>query len=335
MGTLRPLDGQHFLMLDGWQHRRPPGHWQGWLAEHLLERGAGVDYLELPDPERPRYAAWSAAVRAALHGREPEQVTVVAHGLGVLLWLRMCGDEAIRSDVQRPDAAPLAGRAALVAPPAPGRHGGDVSAVLPPSVTRRAVATATAEPAILVFSVGDPYLPEGASARYGEPLGLAMVEIPDGAHLNQAAGFGAWADMLSWCETGLWPGAATSVGDAIASRFAPSGRRLGIVVIGAGAERHIPRAEEALRAHSLEPARRLANLLPRAGEDAPRTEDVVEFADFYGHEYSIAVLDSALFSRAAERDRIERAYIGAGCEVLWTSPLGSADSSIAKAGTSR
>jgi predicted alpha/beta hydrolase family esterase len=333
MGTQRPLEGEHFLMLDGWQHRRPPGHWQGWLAEQLLERGASVDYLELPDPERPRYADWSATVLDAVRGHE--RATVVAHGLSVLLWLRMCGDEAIRPDAERPDAAPLAHRAALVAPPAPGQHGGDVSAALPPSVTPRAVATATTDPSILVYSAGDPYLPEGASALYGEPLGLATVEVRDGGHLNQASGFGPWPDMLTWCESGFWPGSATSAGDAITSRFAPSGRRLGIAVIGAGAARDIPLAEAALRAHSLEPERRLANLLPRVGEGALRAEDVVEFGDFYGHEYSVAVVDSALFPGAGDRERIERAYSGSGCAVVWTPPLGSAGASIANATISR
>ncbi|MDO9397715.1 MAG: alpha/beta hydrolase, partial [Herbiconiux sp.] len=330
------LHGSHFVMLDGWQHRRAPLHWQGWLAERLVERGATVDYLTLPDPEHPRYAAWSAAVLGALDGRS--DVTVVAHGLSVLLWLRLCGERGVRVVADATSTGPaatdgagtaenLVHRVVLVAPPASGLHGGDVSAPLPASVTPQAVAAASVEPPLLVWSPDDPYLPEGAAARYGAPLRIDSVEVPAGAHLNAASGYGPWPAMLAWCETGVWPEPESAVvgkleiadptdvhgadgevagrgGDLSESDssfhaelgrlFAPTGRRLGIVVagdIGAGQVRAV---DEALQAYALEPERRRALLQPRVGERTLRASDVAEFGALYGHEYSVAVLDGAL-----------------------------------------
>ncbi|SDY56586.1 RBBP9/YdeN family alpha/beta hydrolase [Herbiconiux ginsengi] len=326
--TAPALADEHFLLLDGWQHRRQPGHWQGWLAERLVERGASVDYLTLPDPEHPRYADWSDVALRALRGRE--RVTVVAHGLSVLLWLRMCGDrarDAALADGRPP--APLARRAVLVAPPATGMHGGDVSESLPVTVTAEAVAAATVEPALLLSSIGDPYLPEGAETRYGLPLGLATVEVPGGGHLNQAAGFGPWPEMLQWCETGVWPLPAVASGDeelgrALAAHFSPQGRRLGIAVLGPISDAGTEAVEEALRAAGLEPERRLARLFPRVGEESLRVEDVAEFAELYGHEYSVAVVDAGAFAEQGDRRRIESAYRGAGCTVVWSESVRAA-----------
>jgi predicted alpha/beta hydrolase family esterase len=300
------LSGTRFLLLDGWQHRRQPVHWQGWLAERLVERGAEVDYLTLPDPENPRYADWSAVVLRALAGGA--RTAVVAHGLSVLLWLRMCGDAGER--------APLAQRAVLVAPPETGLHGGDVSAPLGPEVSAETVARATAEPGLLLYSVGDPYLPAGGRERYGDPLGLESREIPQGGHLNQASGLGPWPEMLEWCESGRWPERERH---AVERAFAPEGHRLGIVVAGRVGVRGSRAVDAALRGQGLEPARRRAELQPRVGEGALRPRDVAEFAELYGHEYSVALLDRAL---EGDREQLEGAFSGAGCRVVWDEVQG-------------
>ncbi len=306
----RALEGTHVLLLDGWQHRREPGHWQGWLAERLAERGAVADYLTLPDPERPDYAAWSAAALRALD-RHPDAV-VVAHGLSVLLWLRMCGDAA------EAGALPLARRVVLVAPPATGMHGGSVSDALPASVTPEAVAAAAAAGTLLVFSLGDPYLPEGAQLAYGEPLRLPSVEIAGGAHLNQAAGFGPWPAMLEWCETGVWPAPAALEAE-LDALFHPEGRRLGMVVAGPVTTETLATVGRVLERQGIEPSRRRAVLQPRPGEPEVRAADVADFGSRYGHEYSVAVLAPALATAPETVASLETAFAGQGCAVVWSA----------------
>ncbi|NHI15984.1 alpha/beta hydrolase [Microbacterium excoecariae] len=184
------------ILLDGWQHRRAPLHWQGWLAERLVEHGWRVDYLTLPDPESPRYDAWSRVVRDAV-GRADRPV-VVAHGLSVLLWLRMCVDATA--------AQPRVERALLVAPPAAGAHGGDVSAFWPAPEDAATVVAAHERRPDLVWADDDPYLPGGAS-DLARRAGARSIPLRGGAHLNAAAGFGPWPEALSWCLTGIWTAA--------------------------------------------------------------------------------------------------------------------------------
>jgi predicted alpha/beta hydrolase family esterase len=307
--TAHDLSGRHFLLLDGWQHRRAPLHWQGWLAEQLVERGAEVDYLTLPDPENPTVAAWSLVVRRALDGHA--DLTVVAHGLSVLLWLRLCGEAA------EAGSRPLAHRAVLVAPPAPGQHGGEVSAPLPPTVTPDALARSTVDPTLLVCAPDDPYLPGGARALYGDPLGLATVEVPGGAHLNAGSGYGPWPEMLEWCASGDWPSATTEAeafGAQLERSFRPDGHRLGMVVIGSIDDTRLGVVDSALRAHGLEPDRRRALLQPRAGEPTVRAGDAAEFGELYGHEYSVAVVDEAVAGGdPVALAHLEAAFLAAGC----------------------
>ncbi|MFI9001663.1 RBBP9/YdeN family alpha/beta hydrolase [Streptomyces sp. NPDC053541] len=179
-----------FLVLHGFQNHRPPGHWQHWLAGALAERGHEVRYPQLPEPDAPRLADWLTALDE--HGTRPAgdgEFVVLAHSLGVLLWLRALAA----------GRAPEADRVLLVAPPSPQvtasipeiagfADGLDLAAVRPKAPTR------------LVYGDGDPYCAEGADVPYGIPLGLDLDHVPGGGHLNPDHGYGAWPDVLAWCE---------------------------------------------------------------------------------------------------------------------------------------
>lgn len=287
------------LILDGWQHRRAPVHWQGWLAERLTEHGWGVQYLTLPDPEHPRFADWSATVDRALRATE-EPPVVVAHGLSVLLWLRMCEESP-----QRERVVP---RALLVAPPAPGAHGGDVSEYRPSPTAAAAIARSHARMPLLVSADDDPYLPEGAAALV-DAVGVEWVRLAEGAHLNTASGYGPWPEALAWCLSGAWPATDANADpqeddmpDAadtldldgwLAERFRPEGHRLGILTAEAP-EEAVEAVDRVIAASGLSPRRRHARLTPRAGEAGLRAADVADFIERYGHEYQAAVIDASL-----------------------------------------
>ncbi|MEV5972021.1 alpha/beta hydrolase [Streptomyces sp. NPDC051921] len=178
-----------YLILHGFQNHRPPGHWQHWLAGELRGRGHEVRYPQLPEPDAPVLGAWLDALEE--HGERPgdgSELVVLAHSLGVLLWLR-----AVAAG-----RAPAADRVLLVAPPSP-----SVTASIP-EIAEFAdgldLSAPAGVPARLVYGDGDPYCPGGADVHYGRPLGLDTDHVPGGGHLNPDHGYGAWDAVLEWCE---------------------------------------------------------------------------------------------------------------------------------------
>lgn len=295
----------HVLLLDGWQHRRAPGHWQGWLAQELVDRGWTVDYPTLPEPSKPSQAAWSAVITAALQ-RDPG-CTVIAHGLSALSWLHL--------SAQGPRGVPQASRVLLVAPPAPGAHGGDVSAELPGATG----AALSVRPPLLVFATDDPFCVPDAGFRYGGPLGLGSVEVAGGGHLNAAAGFGAWPEVLEWVLSGVWP--EPSLRHTLELLHRPAGRRLGIAVSVPAPDELAAAAAGVLELSGVTAARRLAFLRPRVGETSTRPDDAVDFVRRYGHEYTVLAVAPELGT-----PELRSACAQEGCRLLFVSSASSVSS---------
>ena len=182
---------RRFLVLHGWQNRRPPTHWQWQLVESLRSRGEQVLYPQLPAPDRPSLTTWSELVHAELAQLGDGERVVIAHSLAVPLWLHVA---ATLSPVERVD------RTLLVSPPSPGVLGEheEVSTFARVRHDGQAVAAA-AHRNRLVCSDDDPYCPEGAPAAYAR-LELDVDIIRGGAHLDPDAGYGAWPSVLAWCQ---------------------------------------------------------------------------------------------------------------------------------------
>ena len=190
-----------FLLLHGWQNRRPAAHWQSWLAARLRERGHSADHPQLPDPDAPSLPAWLEALDAGLArladaaGAGGERV-VVAHSLGCLLWLHAAG---------RPGGAGApVDRVLLVSPPDLAVLAGiaEVAGFAAPSVDAAALAAAAASTRV-VAGDDDPYSDTGARDGVLRPLGLdglAVDVVPGGGHLDLEAGYGEWPSVLAWCE---------------------------------------------------------------------------------------------------------------------------------------
>jgi predicted alpha/beta hydrolase family esterase len=287
----------HALILDGWQHRRAGLHWQ--------------DYLALPDPEHPSVEAWSGAIVRALEGRD--HVVVAAHGLSVLLWTHLAANTLAKGAVRR---------ALLVAPPASGAHGGDVSRIEIARLDAGAVRAAHSDGMLLVTAAADPYLPGGAGP-YAAHLGIPWIELAEGAHLNASSGLGPWPEALAWCLDGAWPGRASGAEEAIGAwldrTYRPFGHRLGVMSAGNLAPSDIDALDGAVLAGGMRPERRHARLQPRPGEPRLRAEDVTDFAQKYGHEYQLAAIDSALGAEGDGAEQaLESALRGAGIAVRWT-----------------
>ncbi|WP_327315206.1 RBBP9/YdeN family alpha/beta hydrolase [Streptomyces sp. NBC_01235] len=182
-----------FLILHGWQNRRPKDHWQHWLADRLTELGQDVTYPQLPDPDDPALEAWLSELERHLgESADADERVVVAHSLSVPLWLHAVARET--PGVGEVD------RVLLVAPPSGSvlARYPEVAEFAPPPLTGLALPT----PTRLVAGDDDPYCPEGARSAYGDPLGLPAELLPGAAHLDLDAGYGPWPSVLEWCTDG-------------------------------------------------------------------------------------------------------------------------------------
>ncbi|MFI7503516.1 RBBP9/YdeN family alpha/beta hydrolase [Streptomyces sp. NPDC049687] len=185
-----PMASPSFLILHGWQNHRPEAHWQHWLADRLTALGHPVTYPQMPDPDDPSLETWLSELEAHLDGlgTDGERV-VVAHSLSAVLWLHAVAREL-------PGVA-ATDRVLLVAPPSASVLGAhpEVAEFVPPPLDGLALPT----PTRLLAGDDDPYLPEGAQAAYGDPLGLTAELLPGAAHLDLDAGYGSWPSVLEWC----------------------------------------------------------------------------------------------------------------------------------------
>jgi predicted alpha/beta hydrolase family esterase len=180
-----------FLIVHGWENRRPPGHWQHWLADRLAADGAEVRYPQLPEPDRPVLADWLTELRHCLGRLRGEERVLICHSLAALLWFSAL-----------PDLGPLqADRILLVAPPAPDflRARPAVAGFVPADLETWTLDPAVRRRVRLVASDDDPYCPGGAERLYAEPFGLDADILPGQGHLDLDAGYGPWPAVLAWC----------------------------------------------------------------------------------------------------------------------------------------
>lgn len=179
-----------FLILHGWQNRRPAGHWEHWLAGELGRLGHQVLYPQLPEPDLPVLEDWLAELRRQSDELRGTERVVVCHSLSCLLWLHAVARDAEEVKVDR---------VLLVAPPSASVAGGrpEIAAFVPPELAPGLLMAAGAPR--LVGSDADPYCPEGIVDEYARPLDAPVDVIEGGAHLNLDAGYGSWPSVLAWC----------------------------------------------------------------------------------------------------------------------------------------
>jgi predicted alpha/beta hydrolase family esterase len=184
------MSERRFLILHGAENRRPPEHWQHWLAEELRRRHEIVLYPQLPDPDRPSLGSWLELIRAELAQLGQEERVVLCHSLSVLAWLNLADHLDPRERVQR---------VLLVSPPSPAILWPEVSAFAAPARLTPASLRAASDHTRMVCGDADPYCPEGAQNRYGTPLNIPVDQIAGGGHLSTEDGYGPWPAVLEWC----------------------------------------------------------------------------------------------------------------------------------------
>jgi predicted alpha/beta hydrolase family esterase len=178
---------RRFLLLHGIENRRPPEHWQHWLAERLRARGEQVLYPQLPDPDAPRFDAWEQYLNAELEMLGDGERVVVCHSLGCALWLAAGPRRAVdRVLLVAPPGRRVVVRVAPSFADAARRRGPDAAAGASRSIT-------------IACSDGDPFNPDGEQPALAEAIGARLHVAPGAGHFAVGDGYGPWPAVERWC----------------------------------------------------------------------------------------------------------------------------------------
>ena len=188
----------YVLINHGWTNVRPQGHWHRNLAVALRRQGHQVFYPQYPNPQDPNFTDWAALLRAELdilvetRGASSEEVIVIGHSLGNVLWLKSAIDGLLPVGF-KPD------RLLMVAPPERAQTSKLPSFDIWQSDEElRRVVHASAESVFLLGSDKDPWSPSGLQKAIGDPLGLDAIIIPGAGHLSLSDGWGQWQGLIEW-----------------------------------------------------------------------------------------------------------------------------------------
>ena len=185
--TAAPLS---VLILHGWQNHRPAGHWQHILADDLWSAGVDVRYPQLPDPDDPDSAVWSAQVAAEIDSMTADRRIVVAHSLTSWVMLRL---------LAMPNP-PRLDRILLVAPVSRAvlAENRPISAFDPPLGDEAITAAVTGHGAVHVVCSDDDQYFTGGAAGWAKRLGATVHPLTGQGHLALGDGYGRWDSVRDW-----------------------------------------------------------------------------------------------------------------------------------------
>jgi predicted alpha/beta hydrolase family esterase len=188
----------YVLINHGWTNERPEGHWQRNLAVALRRQGHQVFYPQYPATRQPIFDDWAWLLRAEIgllletRGDSAEEIVVIGHSLGNVLWLKSAIDGLIPEGF-KPH------RLLMVAPPERAELDELASFNIAQSDAElKSALHASAEAITLLGSENDPWSPSGLQKAIGDPLGLEAVIIPGAKHLSLGDGWGKWQGVIDW-----------------------------------------------------------------------------------------------------------------------------------------
>jgi uncharacterized protein len=165
-----------------------PDHWQTWLAHELIQRNHHVCYPTFSNFDSPNKTVWLEELSDSMKAiPENNNLTVITHSLGCLLWFQYA-----RSQNKR-----IAKQVILVAPPSPEIVLSEAKSFYPVPLDGNHLKR-TAEEILFVQSSNDPYCSTVDSKNYVN-LGLPSITIPNAGHINPKSGHGKWPWILDLC----------------------------------------------------------------------------------------------------------------------------------------
>lgn len=180
---------QSFLILHGLGGSGPE-HWQTWLYKQLVDAGEKVYYPTLPDYNNPQLENWIHTLEETFEGILSDQITVVAHSLGCILWLHFVSknEQLIKRLVKR---------VVLVAPPSPFLKHEIIQGFFPIPLKGRETIQ-SCNNILQIQSTNDPYC-SVEDSHFFKDLGLEQHLVFNKGHINIDSGFGEWQWILDYC----------------------------------------------------------------------------------------------------------------------------------------
>ena len=131
---------------------------------------------------------------------EGADLTVLAHSLGAINWMRHA---AMVSTMGTPPG-PQAARVLLVAPPYVVREIPPLDAppgaadFFPPVLSKAGIAAIGRE-TVVIASDTDDYATFDQTAAYADGLGVPIEKLAGAGHISPYYGYGEWPWVLDWC----------------------------------------------------------------------------------------------------------------------------------------
>lgn len=168
-------------------------HWQSWLQQQLPD----TQRVEQDQWDQPIIQVWVDRLIEILQTlQQPTQL--VAHSFGCLT--------SVVALAQRPDLFSQISKLVLVAPANPERfsHRG-LRQSSEASIANLLPAQALSVPSCLIASRTDPWLDFATAQCWAQRWQSHLIDLGDAGHINVAAGFGAWPDLMQYLHSNTLP----------------------------------------------------------------------------------------------------------------------------------
>ena len=167
-----------------------PEHWQSWLYKELVNASEDVYYPTLPEYNDPHKDKWIKTLEDTFQRISSDNITVVAHSLGCILWLHF----AIKNEQM---LKKIVKRVILVAPPSPYLKHEIIQRFFPLPVRGKGTLQ-SCKHTLQIQSTNDPYC-SVEDSQYFKDLGIKQLLVVNKGHINIDSGFGKWQWILDYC----------------------------------------------------------------------------------------------------------------------------------------
>lgn len=176
------MKNREFIIIHG-LNGSPTGHWQDFLFNYLINNNETVHFLDFPNKDKPELELWLAHLQSYeknLH----ENTIVIAHSMGVILWLHYI-NRFLKTKIKK---------LILVAPPS--------NEFLLSSKKTESFADfqlnkknlhSSAQDIVMIATNNDNYCIQGAESSFAKILEIPFIELPmEARHINIDSGYGEW-----------------------------------------------------------------------------------------------------------------------------------------------
>lgn len=176
-----------YLILHGYNGSNE-GHWQHFLYNDLKNLNKKVYFPQFPNNSHPNLEKWINYLNK-FKNKIDENTTIIAHSMGVILWLHYISRY---NNIK-------AKKIILVAPPSNEFLLSNENTISFSNFNLNGnLLKKISKDNLLIASTNDEYCTETAKEVFVKPLEINYIELPPKAgHINIKSGYGKWNDILN------------------------------------------------------------------------------------------------------------------------------------------